>query len=118
VVLAAAAGLAAARLTDAVAPVPRIADGVPYGLLAVVLAAVAGAAAGAVTRGGPLSTAGGAGVGAVVGTVAALVAVGTGFLTTNLPEQPSRFALAYLWVALPVALVAPVGYLTALSVAG
>ena len=81
VVLAAAAGLAVARLTDAVAPVPGIADGVPYGLLAVVLATGAGAAAGAVARGGPLSAAGGAGVGAVVGLVAALVAVGAGFLT-------------------------------------
>jgi hypothetical protein len=118
VVLAAAAGLAAAHLTDAVAPVPRIADGVPYGLLAVVLAAVAGAAAGAGTGGGPLSTAGGAGVGAVVGTVAALVAVGAGFLALALPERPGRLPLAYLSVVLPIALVAPVGYLTALSVAG
>jgi hypothetical protein len=118
VVLAAAAGLAAAHLTDAVAPVPRIADGVPYGLLAVVLAAVAGAAAGAGTGGGPLSIAGGAGVGAVVGTVAALVAVGAGFLALALPERPGRLPLAYLSVVLPIALVAPVGYLTALSVAG
>ena len=118
VVLAAAAGLAVARLTDAVAPVPAIADGVPYGLLAVVLAAVAGAAAGAATRGGPLSTAGGAEVGAVVGLVAALVAVGAGFLTLALPEQRARIAVAYLSIALPIALVAPVGYLVALSVAG
>jgi hypothetical protein len=118
VVLAAAAGLAVARLTDAAAPVPRIADGLPYGLLAVVLAAVAGAAAGAATRGGPLSTAGGAGVGAVVAVVAALVAVGAGFLTLTLPEQKSRLALAYLGVVLPLALAAPVGYLAALSVAG
>jgi hypothetical protein len=118
VVLAAAAGLAVARLTDAVAPVPRIADGVPYGLLAVVLATAVGAAAGAGTRGGPLSTAGGAGVGAVVGLVAALVAVGAGFLTLALPEQRGRLTVAYLWVVLPIALVAPVGYLTALSVAG
>lgn len=118
VVLAAAAGLAVARLTDAVAPVPRIADGVPYGLLAVVLATAAGAVAGAATRGGPLSTAGGAEVGAVVGLVAALVAVGAGFLTLALPEQRGRLAVAYLSVVLPIALVAPVGYLTALSVAG
>jgi hypothetical protein len=117
VVLAAAAGLAAARLTDAVAPVPRIADGVPYGLLAVVLAAPAGAVAGAVTRGGPLSTAGGAGIGAVVATVAALVAVGVGFLALALPERRGT-AVAYLDVVVPLALVAPVGYLVALSVAG
>ncbi|HEY6746283.1 MAG TPA: hypothetical protein VI357_11265 [Mycobacteriales bacterium] len=118
VVLAAAAGLAAARLTDAVAPVPRIADGLPYGLLAVVLAAAAGAVAGAATRGGPLSTGGGAAVGAVVGLVVALVAVGAGFLTLTLPERRPGLVEAYLWVVLPIALVAPVGYLTALSVAG
>jgi hypothetical protein len=118
VVLAAGAGLVAARLADAVAPVPRIADGVPYGLLAVVLAAAAGAGAGALARGGLLSTAGGAGVGAVVGVVAALVAVGAGFVALALPDRRHRLALAYLSVALPIALVAPVGYLTALSVAG
>jgi len=35
-----------------------------------------------------------------------------------LPEQRARTAVAYLTVVLPIALVAPVGYLTALSVAG
>jgi hypothetical protein len=118
VVLAAGAGLAAARLTDAVAAVPRIADGVPYGLLAVVSAAVAGAAAGTLTAGGPLGTAAGAGVGALVAAVAALVSVGVGFVAVALPEPRHALALAYLSVVLPLALVAPVGYLTALSVAG
>jgi hypothetical protein len=118
VALAAAAALTVARLTDAAAPVPRIADGVPYGLLAVLLAAAAGAAAGIVTSGGPLSAAGGAGVGALVGAVAALVAVGVGFVSVALPGPSRALALAYLSVALPIALVAPVGYLTVLSVAG
>ena len=66
VVLAATAGLTVARLTDALVPVPRIAEGVPYGLGAVVLAAVAGAAAGAATAGGPL-TAGAGGRGGRAG---------------------------------------------------
>jgi hypothetical protein len=118
VVLAAAAGLTVARLTDALVPVPRIADGVPYGLGAVVLAAVGGAVAGAATAGGPLTTAAGAGVGALVGAVAALVAVGVGFLTLALPDRPRPLVPALLSVLLPLALVAPVGYLTALSVAG
>jgi hypothetical protein len=118
VVLGAGAGLAVARLTDAVAPVPRIAAGVPYGLLAVALAAVAGAAAGAATAGGPLRTAAGAGVGSLVAAVAALVAVGVGFAAVALPGDRNRLALAYLSVVLPIALVAPVGYLAALSVAG
>ena len=118
VVLGATAGLVAARLTDALAPVPRIAAGVPYGLGAVVLAAPAGAAAGAATAGGPLTAAAGAGVGALVGAVAALVAVGVGFVTLALPERPRPLVPALLSVLLPVALVAPVGYLTVLSVAG
>jgi hypothetical protein len=118
VVLAATAGLTVARLTDALAPVPRIADGVPYGLAAVVFAAVAGAAAGASTAGGPLTASAGAGVGALVGAVAALVAVGVGFITLALPDAPRPLVPALLSVLLPLALVAPVGYLTVLSVAG
>ncbi len=118
VVLAATAGLTVARLTDAVVPVPRIAGGVPYGLGAVLLAALAGAAAGAATAGGPLTAAAGAGVGALVGAVAALVAVGVGFLTLALPDRPRPLVPAFLSVLLPLALVAPVGYLTVLSVAG
>ena len=118
VVLAATAGLTVARLTDALVPAPRIADGVPYGLGAALLAAVAGAAAGAATAGGPLTVAAGAGVGALVGAVAALVAVGVGFVTLALPDRPRPLVPAILSVLLPLALVAPVGYLTVLSVAG
>ncbi len=118
VVLAATAGLTVARLTDALVPVPRVADGVPYGLGAVLLAAVAGAAAGAATAGGPLTATAGGGVGALVGAVAALVAVGVGFLTLALPDRPRPPVPALLSVLLPLALVAPVGYLTVLSVAG
>jgi hypothetical protein len=118
VVLAATAGLALARLTDALAPVPRIAAGVRYGLAAVLVAAVAGAAAGAATTGGRLTAAAGAGVGAGVGAVAALVAVGVGFIVVTLPDRPRPLVPAYLSVVLPLALVAPVGYLAVLSVAG
>jgi hypothetical protein len=118
VMLAAAAGLALARSTDAVAPVPRIADGVPYGVLALLLAAVGGAAAGVATTGGPLTAAAGAGVGALVGAVAGLLAVGVGFIVVALPEPPRPLVAAYLSVLLPLALAAPVGYLTVLSVAG
>jgi hypothetical protein len=118
VVLATTAGLTVGRLTDALAPAPRIADGVPYGLGAVLLAAVAGAAAGAATAGGPLTAAAGAGVGALVGAVAALVAVGVGFIVLALPDRPRPLVPAVLSVLLPLALVAPVGYVTVLSVAG
>ena len=83
-----------------------------------VLAAVAGAAAGAATAGGALTARAGGGVGALVGAVAALVAVGVGFLTLALPERPRPLVPAFLSVLLPLALATPVGYLTVLSVAG
>jgi hypothetical protein len=118
VVLAAGVGLAAARLTDAAAPVPRIADGVPYGVLALLAAAAGGAVGGVVTAGGPLSVTAGAGVGALVGAVAGLLAVGVGFILVALPEPPRPLVAAYLSVALPLAFAIPVGYLTVLSVAG
>jgi hypothetical protein len=118
VVLAATAGLALARLVDALAPVPRFAEGVPYGVGAVVMAAVAGAAAGLATAGGPLAAGAAAGVGALVGVVSALAAVGVGFVTLALPDRPRPLVPAVLSVLLPLALAAPVGYLTVLSVAG
>jgi hypothetical protein len=57
-------------------------------------------------------------VGALVGAVAALVAVGVGFLTLGLPDRPRPLVPALLSVLLPLALAAPVGYLMVLSVAG
>jgi hypothetical protein len=57
-------------------------------------------------------------VGALVGAVAALVAVGVGFVTLALPDRPRPLVPAVLSALLPLALVAPVGYLTVLSVAG
>jgi MFS family permease len=59
--------------------------------------------------------------GLLVGGVAALVAVGVGYVAATVEPRPPRLggpALAYLGVALPLALTAPVGYLVALSVAG
>jgi hypothetical protein len=46
------------------------------------------------------------------------VSVGIGFVTLALPDRPRPLVPALLSVLLPVALAAPVGYLTVLSVAG
>ena len=125
VALAAGAGLAVARGTDALAPVPRIAADLPYGLLAVLLAAAAGAGTGAALAvpaiGAPAAPVVGAlalpVVGALVGALAALVSVGVGFVAATLPDA-RPVPLGLLGAVVPIALVAPVGYLVALSVAG
>ncbi|HEX6755236.1 MAG TPA: hypothetical protein VF109_04755 [Mycobacteriales bacterium] len=121
VVVSAGAALAVARLVDAVVPAPRFAEDVAHGLPAVLAAAGAGALAGLLYAGGQLSTGDGALLGAVVGGIAALVSVGVGYIAGTVEPRPRRAgapALAYLGVALPLALVAPVGYLVGLSVAG
>lgn len=123
VVVSAGAGLAVARVVDAAVPVPRLARDVPYGLLAVVAGTAAGAAAGAAVASGArqLTAPGGALLGAVVAVLAALVAVGVGYVAATVEPRPAaagRPALAYLGVGLPLALAAPAGYLVALSVAG
>jgi hypothetical protein len=118
----AGAGLAVARLVDAVAPAPRLARDVAHGLLAVLAAGLAGAAGGALLAGDArqLDTAGGLLLGAVVAVLAALVAVGVGYIaaTSRSPRRGTSVAMAYLGVVLPLALAAPVGYLVALAVAG
>ncbi|MFL6127608.1 MAG: hypothetical protein ACJ73E_00900, partial [Mycobacteriales bacterium] len=121
-VVGAGAGLAVARLVDAVAPAPRLAEDVGHGLLGVFAAGVAGAAGGALVAGEAhqLSGPGGALLGAVVAVLAALVAVGVGYVTATgpAPRRGRRVALAYLGVVLPLALAAPAGYLVSLAVAG
>ena len=118
----AGAGLTAARLADAAAPAPRLAEDVAHGLLAVLAAGVAGAAGGTLSAFGArqLTHAGGALLGAVVGVVAALVAVGVGFIAASRPGtgRGTAAALGYVGVVLPLAFAAPVGYLVALAVAG
>ena len=121
-VVGAGAGLTVARLVDAVAPAPRLADDVAHGLLAVLAAGLAGAAGGALLAAdaGQLGTTGGALLGAVVAVLAALVAVGVGYVAAMVPapRRGSPLMFAYLGVVLPLALTAPVGYLVALAVAG
>jgi hypothetical protein len=121
-VVGAGAGLAVARVVDAVAPAPRLAEDVAHGVLAVLAAGLTGAAGGALLAAGArqLDAAGGALLGAVVAVLAALVAVGVGYLaaTSQSPRRGTLVAMAYLAVVLPLGLAAPVGYLVSLAVAG
>jgi hypothetical protein len=123
VVVAAGLGLVACCLVDTVLPVPRVSAEVPHGLLGVATAVGVGALAGAAhaLHDRTLTLAGGAGLGAVVAAVAALVAVGVGYLAQTvepLHVPLARLAMPYLRVALPLAFSAPVGYLIALYVTG
>src|SRR5204863_3340422 len=118
--LAAAAGLLAGRILDALRPEQAFADGIFHGLLGVAGATVAGAVVTAVRLRGepvPLLAAGllGAGIGVTVG----LVAVGAAYVAASVRPRRTPFApltLPVLKVLLPVAVTAPVAYLLGLVV--
>lgn len=116
-VLATGIALVVGHLVDAVVPAPRFADDVPRGLPALLLGAVAGAAS-AIWRLQDVASVGtiAAGfLGAALGLVAGLVAVGTAFAG---PDLRARWAAPYLRVMLPVALAAPVAYVLSRAVMG
>lgn len=122
-VLSAGLALVVGHLADTVLPVPRLSQEVPHGLLGVGLAVLVGALVGAghAFDAPRIDLAGGATLGAVVAGVAALVAVGVGFLAQTV--EPLRvplvgLAMPYLRVALPLACTAPVGYLLGLYITG
>jgi hypothetical protein len=116
-VLATGIALVVGHLVDAVVPAPRFADDIPRGLPALLLGAVAGAAT-AIWRLRDVSSVGtvAAGfLGAALGLVAGLVAVGAAFVD---PDIRVRWAAPYLRVVLPVALAAPVAYVLSRAVMG
>ena len=116
-VTAVGVGLVAGRLVDMVLPVPRFTPEVPHGLLGVGAAIALGSAAGAVYALGAsqIDIGEGALLGAGTAGVAALVAVGVGYLAHTVAAQPGErlrgLVLAYLRVGLPLALAGPVAYL-------
>ena len=115
------AGLAVAALVDSVAPVPHFSRDVPHGLLAIVAAAATGAAVGAVHAFGwaDLDLIGGCVLGGVPAGLAALVAVGVGYLartTTPASTRWAAIAVPFLRVLLPLALTGPVAYLLGIAV--
>jgi hypothetical protein len=112
---AAAAALLAGHLVDARWPVPRFDAAVPRGLLGVVIGAALAALIGYLRLHGTVEFSAGRSLflGAAVGAVASLLAVGAAFL----PHEVALPRLRPVYVVLiPLALVAPVGYLLCLAV--
>ncbi|HSY14660.1 MAG TPA: hypothetical protein VK816_01640 [Jatrophihabitantaceae bacterium] len=113
--------LVAGHLMDLVLPVPRFDPEVPRGLLAVVAAAVVGALICQLRLGDQVEFVGGRApfLGAAIGTLAALFAVGSGFvqLATSLPGSGRAVRLrAVFGTGLPLALATPVAYLLCLAI--
>jgi len=101
------------HLVDLVLPRPQLAPGVPRGLVGLVLAVTAGTAVGFARRGhGDLVDSLSAAIfGAVLGTVAALVAVAASYVAVETDPGDGRGRAPALWVVqavLPIAACAPV----------
>jgi hypothetical protein len=121
VVLVIAAALAVGHFTDMVVSVPRFDPDVSRGLLAVVASGVVGALVGRLTLDGEVEFADGRAIflGAAIGVLAALFAVGSAFIqhATSLPISPRPRRLRPVFGALvPMALVSPVAYLLCLAI--
>ena len=122
VVLAAAGALVVGHLVDAVHPRPRFDPTVSRGFLAVILATGAATAISYLRLHNSIEfTAGRAAVlGAAVGGVVSLFAVGAAFVeqTSSAPTGSTRFLRPIFGVLLPLSLVAPVAYLLCLAIRG
>jgi hypothetical protein len=118
--LAVGAALVAGHLIDLYLPRPPVADGVPRGLLGLVLAVLTGAAVAFAGHlaGAPLGGMAALVYGAVLGGMAGLVALAASYLVveaTATPDdddpgdnRPSPWALAVIQAVLPIAACAPV----------
>jgi len=113
-VLAVGAALLVGHLVDLVLPRPQVAEGVPRGLVGVVLAVVAAVVVAVLRRdGGALLDSMSAVIyGAALGGVAALMAIGASYVVVERGE-PS-WALPVVQAVLPLAAAAPVAYALAL----
>lgn len=120
-VLSIAAALVVGFLTDLVVAAPRFDAGVPRGLLAVVTSTLVAALVGYLTLRDEVEFAGGRGlfVGASLGVLAALIAVGVAFATVSAAPPASAFGRRLrplLAVVVPVSTLAPVAYLLCLAI--
>jgi hypothetical protein len=112
------AALVVGHLADLLTPRPLIAEGVPRGVVGLVLSVLIGVAV-ALLRGGSdssLDLGSAATYGAVLGAVAALAGVGASYLVAERPD--TGWALSVVQALLPWAAVAPVAYALALHAAG
>ena len=113
-VLAVGAALLVGHLVDLVLPRPQVAEGVPRGLVGVVLAVVAAVLVAVLRRdsGALLDSMSAVTYGAALGGVAALMAIGASYVVVERGE-PS-WALPVVQAVLPLAAAAPVAYALAL----
>jgi hypothetical protein len=121
VVLITAAAIVAGHFTDLVVSVPRFDPAVRRGLPAVVVGGAVAALIAQLELGGQLEFTSGRALflGAAVGVVASLFAVGAGFIqaATSLPTSARAIRLRPLFGSLlPLALTAPVAYLLCLAI--
>jgi hypothetical protein len=121
VVVAAIGALLAGYFTDMLIPAPRFDAEVPRGLLAVGASAVVGAALGHLTLRDSTSFGGGraAFIGGAVGVLTALLAIAVAYVEFVTPLAEAGFARRarpLLGVLVPLALVAPVGFLLCLAI--
>jgi hypothetical protein len=113
-VLVVAGALVVGHLVDLVLPRPQIADGVPCGLLGLLLGVLAGVAVAALREGaGTLPEAlGVVTAGTVLGSVAVLTGLGASYVAAERPGR--RWALPVVQAVLPLAAAAPAAYALAL----
>lgn len=116
--LAVGAALVAGHLVDLALPRPRLAEGVPRGLLGLLVAVLAAVVVALLRRqGAELSDSlAAATYGAALGGVAALMAVGASYVVTERGE--ASWSLPVVQAVLPMAAAAPVAYALALHVIG
>ena len=109
-VLAVGAALLVGHLVDLVLPRPQLADGVPRGLLGLVLAVLAAVGVALLRRDGGtlLGAVSAATYGAALGGVAALMAVGASYVVAE--RGSATWALPVVQAVLPLAAAAPVAY--------
>lgn len=112
------AAVVVGHLVDLLAPVPRIVEGVPRGLLGFVLGTGAGMYAAVRTErtDGLVEQLGSLILGGVLGGLACLLAIGASYAAVE--RRGSSFAKAVVQAALPFAAAAPVAYFVAVLVAG
>jgi hypothetical protein len=117
-VLAVGAALFAGHLVDLVLPRPQLADGVPRGLLGLLVSVLTAVVVALLRRdGGALVDSVSAAVyGAAIGGVAALMAVGASYVVAE--RGVASWALPVVQAVLPLAAAAPVAYALALGGTG
>ena len=109
-VLAVGAALLVGHLVDVVLPHPRLADGVPRGLLGLLLSVLAAVAVVVWRQGADdlESVLSASTAGAVLGAVAALMAVGGSYVVAERPQR--GWALPVVQAVLPFAAAAPIAW--------